>query len=372
MGGVAAASLKPLRDSATVAVLDSEWFESLFADALNSEQIQAALKRALATEGAEHVLETLFGSGLVDEFLDRLATDAALWALIDKALAGDGADRLAAKLFDSGLADRLVERLRTSRAVWRLVDEIAGSPAVTSAVTQQSLGFVDQFGNEIRARSRKADDWLLETARRHRKMKEAPASVNRATAPPTQPGRRPLAVLSASIPTRTAAVRPDARYVGIVSRTLAFAVDAVLIGVVGLVVEVAAALIFSVVHLPSGLKSAMIAAGAALFAVWATSYFVAFWSTTGQTPGARIMQFRVLAMNGGELRPRRAVLRSVCLVLAALPLFAGYLPVAFARKRRGLHDYAARTIVVDAPQPSLAGQRRVAAPSQRAGNCDHS
>ena len=376
MGSIAAAPLKPLREGATDAVLDSAWFESLLADALDSEHVQAALKKALETEGAEHVVETLFVSGLVDEFVDRLATDGAvwsliddlltsdgaeqlvssgalwrligkalacegaeqlvdspaLWGLIDKALAGDGADRLVERLFDSGLADRFVGRLRDSKALWRLVDEIAASQAVTSAVTQQSLSFADQFGDEIRDRSRRADDWILQSAHRHRRKGDQPA-----------------------------ALRPDVRYVGIVSRTIAFAIDAAMIGLGAAVVELSAALIISVAHLPDRVRNAMVAVGAVLFALWSMAYLVAFWCTTGQTPGARIMRFRVVCTNGDKLKPWRAVVRCVGLVLAAIPLFAGYLPVAFARKRRGLQDYAARTIVVDSPDLSLAEQRRTAA-----------
>ena len=431
MGSVAGASLKPLREGATAAVLDSAWFESALADALDSEPIQAALKKALETEGAERVVETLFESGLVDEFVERLVADGAVWALIDgllasdgaerllsndafwsligkavasdragelvdsgalgslinRALAGDDARRLVATLFDGGIADQFLDRLSTSAAMWRLVDEIAASTAVTSAVTQQSLGFADQFGNEICARSRKADDWLLETAHRHRRTKEAPASTSRsvsqqdeleqragASGPPAL-ARRPAIArglqqqaaggVPPALGRRPAIAQSDVRYVGIVSRSIAFGIDAGLISLVAFVVELGGALIVSVAHLPKDLESAMVAVGTALFALWALTYFVAFWSTTGQTPGARIMQFRVLPTNGYEVKPRRAVLRSIGLVLAAIPLFAGYLPVAFGRKRRGLHDYAARTIVVDAPRVSFAEQRRVAAVNSR-------
>jgi hypothetical protein len=62
---------------------------------------------------------------------------------------------------------------------------------------------------------------------------------------------------------------------------------------------------------------------------------------------------------------RRAIVRSIGLVLAAIPLFAGYLPIAVGRKRRGLQDYLARTIVIDAPQQSVADVRRIAARASR-------
>jgi len=45
---------------------------------------------------------------------------------------------------------------------------------------------------------------------------------------------------------------------------------------------------------------------------------------------------------------RRSLLRFAALVLAALPLFAGFLPVLVEDRRRGLHDMLAGTVVVGA------------------------
>ena len=68
--------------------------------------------------------------------------------------------------FDSGLFDRLVDRLLSSDGLWRFIDEIAASPAVRAAVSQQGLGFADQVGEAVRARSRKADRRLERAADR--------------------------------------------------------------------------------------------------------------------------------------------------------------------------------------------------------------
>ena len=75
--------------------------------------------------------------------------------------------------------------------------------------------------------------------------------------------------------------------------------------------------------------------------------------------------FRVVPRTGDELKTRRAIVRAIGLVLAAIPLFAGYLPIAIGRKHRGLQDYLARTIVVDAPEQSVADTQRIAAQANR-------
>lgn len=147
-----------------------------------------------------------------------------------------------------------------------------------------------------------------------------------------------------------------ARYEGLVTRGIAFAIDAVLINAVAIVVSGGVALTLSVLSVPDSLDTALLAVGGALFLVWSAGYFVVFWSTTGQTPGAHLMRIRVcLAEDGSTLLPGRALLRLVGLTLAALPLLAGFLPILFDDRRRGLHDMLARTVVIEAagePAPS--------------------
>lgn len=144
----------------------------------------------------------------------------------------------------------------------------------------------------------------------------------------------------------------ELRYEGLVTRGIAFAIDAAVIDLVAIVVAGGVALALSVLSVPKdSLDTVLIAAGGALFLAWSVGYFVTFWSTTGQTPGSRLMRIMVCsADDGGVLRPRRAAFRFACLVLAAIPLLAGFLPILFDDRRRGLHDMLAGTVVVEAPK----------------------
>lgn len=151
-GRAAAATLRPLggvmeaaaergvtmQRRAVDRVLESDELERVVVVAINSAHLQAALKQALESEGAKQLIDTFF---------------------------------------DSGLLDRFLERLLASDILWRMIDEIAASPAVTAAISQQGLGFADQVGDEMRSRSRKADDWVERAARRliHRQPKALPA-----------------------------------------------------------------------------------------------------------------------------------------------------------------------------------------------------
>jgi uncharacterized RDD family membrane protein YckC len=154
----------------------------------------------------------------------------------------------------------------------------------------------------------------------------------------------------------TAEIEPVAgqEYVGLVTRTIAFVVDAALINVVAIVTAAAVSLIYTALSIPDELRALAIAGGSATYLLWTTGYFVTFWSTTGQTPGNRLLRIRVQPASGERIRPRRALLRFAALILAALPLFAGLLLILVDDRRRGLHDYLARTVVVEADDEGAA------------------
>jgi uncharacterized RDD family membrane protein YckC len=149
-------------------------------------------------------------------------------------------------------------------------------------------------------------------------------------------------------------VPPDAAvpvaYAGFVTRVIAFTADAAIINAVAVFVGVAVALLFSVVQSPaSDLKTVLESIAAAAYVLWAAGYFVVFWSTTGQTPGDRLMRIRVTRGDGGRLHTRRAVVRYAGLWLAAIPLGAGFLPILVDDRRRGLQDWLARSVVIHTP-----------------------
>lgn len=146
----------------------------------------------------------------------------------------------------------------------------------------------------------------------------------------------------------------ELRYVGLATRIVSFVIDAALITVVDIVIGIGAALILSLLHIPSELKTILAVIGGVAYALGSILYFVIFWCTTGQTPGARVMQIRVVSAGGARVKPRWAVVRCVGVLLAALPLFAGFVPILFDSRRRGFQDWLARTAVVEAPGLSIA------------------
>jgi uncharacterized RDD family membrane protein YckC len=197
----------------------------------------------------------------------------------------------------------------------------------------------------------------------------APAAPAAAPLEPAAPAAAPPAgtVVAAS----AAAAEADAgvRYVGLATRAVSFALDAAVIDLVAIIVGIGAALILSLLHLPGDVKTVLAVIGAVAAILWSIGYFVVFWSTTGQTPGARVMQIRVVTDDGTRLKPRRALVRCAGVLLAALPLFAGFIRILFDPRRRGFQDRLAGTLVIEAPQTSyIAARRATARRNDRAGS----
>jgi len=155
-------------------------------------------------------------------------------------------------------------------------------------------------------------------------------------------------------------------FVGIVTRAVSWGLDALLINLAAIITGLGAALVLSIFPLAKNAQPALEAIAGVAYVLWTAAYFVAFWSTTGQTPGARIMQIRLVTPSGRRVKPLRALLRWVGMNLAMVPLFAGYLPIVF--RRRGFPDWLARTLVISAPQMSLAETRRAALQAARDGS----
>ena len=135
-------------------------------------------------------------------------------------------------------------------------------------------------------------------------------------------------------------------YAGLVTRAVAFAVDVVILQVILFLIGAIVALIlgaFTNFNYDADLDTVL---GAA--AVWFLAlgiYLISFWSLAEQTPGMRALGIEVTTYEGERLPLRRSLRRLVGMLLAALPLFAGYFLILFRDDRRGLHDLIAHSMV---------------------------
>jgi len=126
----------------------------------------------------ENVVEAVVGSKTVQDSVDRVINSAAMESALSALLEGPFIDNLAREIarrqviqritveaIEAGEIAPIIDALLAREELWVLVQEIAESPAVSEAVRQQSFGFADQVGDEVRGRSRSADDILARAAR---------------------------------------------------------------------------------------------------------------------------------------------------------------------------------------------------------------
>ena len=150
-----------------------------------------------------------------------------------------------------------------------------------------------------------------------------------------------------------AAPRLSVPYAGIATRGIALAADA---AIANLIVLIIAALVSLVGSLFGELRPewlvALLAAVGWLFVV--VLDFALFWSTTGQTPGMRVMRLRVIDRSGEPPHLLRALVRVVGLGLAIIPLSRVSYRCSSTRAGAGIHDLLAGTTVIHVP-PGVGG-----------------
>jgi uncharacterized RDD family membrane protein YckC len=240
----------------------------------------------------------------VARLIDRAFATTLPEEIVQSAARHKVVERVVKELEASGALDRAVTNALESEQVRRVIREVVESPEVRAALARQTTGLAEELVGSVRARAIALDDRL---------------------------DRRSRAV--------------SAPFAGIVTRAAAFAVDAAAVILIFVSLSAMVALVSSLVGTlrPAWLVGLLLGSG---FAVIAGVYFLLFWSGAGQTPGMRLLRLRLRGPDGASPSVARALVRALGTVIAIVPLFAGYLPVLFDERRRGVPDLLARTVVV--------------------------
>jgi uncharacterized RDD family membrane protein YckC len=277
--------------------------EDALADAVVAPEVARVVDRALAGSLPEEIARSLVRHRVLERIMAELVESGELERVVTAALANPATLAATDRVLASDVTDRVVRH-------------VARSPELRQAIAHETAGLAEEVVAEVRGSAARLDDRAEQLVRRRRAR-----------------GERPV-------------------YAGIATRAVALAADAALSTVLYMSVVGVAALVASLVGglRPEWLVGALLACGWFLIA---GSYFVLFWSTAGQTPGMRLLRLRVRtgAADGHPPSIGRSIVRLVGLVLAIVPLFAGFIPVLFTDRRRGLPDALAGTVVVYDAEP---------------------
>ena len=84
-------------------------------------------------------------------------------------------------------------------------------------------------------------------------------------------------------------------------------------------------------------------------------YFPYFWQKSGQTPGMKVMQIKVVRdADGGPIGWGPAILRLIGYYISAFAFYIGYIWIFIDKRQRGWHDLLAGTVVIKAPSDLLS------------------
>ena len=228
------------------------------------EALTEELERAVDGMLAGPLPEAVARSIVQHRVLERVVAAAELDKAIARALSSPAVQRAAVDAVDSPLTEELAMRIAQSAAFRHALRETLSSPELRSALTQQTAGFGAEIASSLQRRARRADDAEDTAVRRwlHRPAAEA------------------------------------SRFGGLVSRAIAIVTDAALAHVAFLVIAASVGLVLSLAgEIGTGWVEGAVAGGG--WAVVVAAYFVTFWTTTGQTPGMRMMRLRVVTRAGG-------------------------------------------------------------------------
>jgi uncharacterized RDD family membrane protein YckC len=265
--------------------------ESAAEDVVSAPEIARIVDSALAGPLPEEIARSLVRHRVIERVVAELAATGELERLIEQSLG-------------SAQTLELTDRVLASDEMQLVLQNIASSPELRRALTRQSAGLAVDVVTSVRRSATRFDERIARPAQQ----------------------RQPV-------------------YAGIGTRAVALAVDALIALSIFAVGSAVVALIASLV---GGIRPQWLA-GSLLGLAWIIvggGYFVLFWSAAGQTPGMRLMRLRVQRPGGGGLSVGRAIVRTVGLALAIIPLFAGFVPALFDERRRALPDYLAGTVVL--------------------------
>ena len=262
---------------------------------LSAPEIARVLDRALAGSLPEEIARSLVRHRVLERIASELAASGELERLVTSALA-------------TPKTLELTDKVLASDETQRVLRHVTSSPELREAIARQTTGLAEEVVAGVRSSAARLDDRAEHIVRR--------------------PAR---------------AARPV--YAGIATRAVALATDAALTVVLFMSIVGTAALVASLAGGlgPEWLVGALLASGWLLVV---GTYFVLFWASAGQTPGMRLLRLRVVGPEGRPLSLGRSLVRLVGLVIAIVPLFAGFVPVLFTERRRGLHDALAGTVVL--------------------------
>ena len=269
---------------------------------------------------AEEAIVSAVESEAVERAIARVLEGPVIEEAVEGALDSAAVKKAILETLDSELVDEVWKRLLAGPQVQQMVERIAEAPEVRAAIASQSIGLLGDIGRQIAKLARDLDDTVERIARRIFFRRRRPLPTNRA---------------------------------GVVTRGVAFAIDALIINLFFTVLAGAATLLVTFFGgSGDGVPRGALAAGSLIWLLVVGTYLVGFWSLAGQTPGMRFLGIR---LNERRLRFGRAIKRLIGMGLSVITFGIGFLGIVFGESRRSWADRMGHTeVIYDERRPAPA------------------
>jgi uncharacterized RDD family membrane protein YckC len=277
---------------------------------------------------AEEAIVSAVESEAVEKALARVLDGPIVEDAVQSALESAAVKKALIEALDSELVDEIWRRLLASQQTQQLVERIAEAPEVRAAIASQGVGLLGDIGRQIDKLARDLDNTFERILRKIFFRRRRPLPTNRA---------------------------------GLVSRGLAFLIDAVIVNLSFTVLAGAVTLIVTFFGgSGEGVPRGAIVTGSVVWLAVVGTYLVGFWSLVGQTPGMRFLGIR---LNVRRLPFHRAVRRLFGIGFSVITFGIGFLGIVFSESRRGWADRMGGTeVIYDERKPAPAPWSTLATP----------
>jgi uncharacterized RDD family membrane protein YckC len=282
---------------------------------------------------AEEAIVSAVESEAVERAIARVLQGPVIEEAVQGALDSAAVKKALLETLDSELVDEVWRRLLAGQQVQQLVERIAAAPEVRQAIASQSVGLLGDIGRQIAKLARELDNAVERVLRRIFFRRRRPLPTNRA---------------------------------GVVTRGVAFVIDAVIINLFFTAIAGAVTLLVTFFGgSGEGVPRGAIAVGSFTWLVVVGIYLGGFWALAGQTPGMRFLGIRLAER---RLPMGRAFRRMIGIGLSFITFGIGFLGIVFGERRRDWADRMAGTEVIyeerrPAPAPWSTMTAAEAAPS---------
>lgn len=136
------------------------------------------------------------------------------------------------------------------------------------------------------------------------------------------------------------------QYASVWKRLGALIIDMLIVNLLALAFVPGAMAIFTMMGNLESFRQFILGPVGMWFLILPVVYMLLLWGVLSRSVGMIVMKTRIATENGASIGWLKALIRVLGYIISGLILMLGFLPILFDKKKRGLHDRLAGTVVI--------------------------